>query len=243
MNAIITGGTKGIGLAITERLLKEGLIVIATYSSDSANAMAIKERLECKYPGQLSIIQKHLEVESDVRDFVNECREQNLLSAGLDFLVLNAGTTDRTKWNEITWDKWEHVMNVNINAPAQLVRELNDFINDKGSILFISSDMSIYPHATSVPYTVSKAAINGLTLALVKEYADKEIRVNAILPGFVETPWQKQKPEEQKKRICDKVALGRFANPAEIADIAFDILKSTYINGSLVKVDGGYCFK
>ena len=107
----------------------------------------------------------------------------------------------------------------------------------------ISSDMSIYPHATSVPYTVSKAALNGLTLALVKEYCERNIRVNAILPGFVDTPWQKDKPEDQRQRICDKVALHRFAEPEEIADVVLSVMKASYINGALIKVDGGYCYK
>ena len=85
--------------------------------------------------------------------------------------------------------------------------------------------------------------MNSLAQALVKEYAERGIRVNSILPGFVDTDWQKTKPSDQRQRICDKVALHRFAEPAEIAEMALSIIKSTYINGALVSVDGGYSYR
>jgi len=239
--AIVTGGTKGIGLSISDRLLKEGYRVIATYANDVANARNVENKYKESYLNKLYVIRQEMESENDIIQFLKHT--EDLLSEGIDALVLNAGCTDRTRWNEMTWDQWIHVMDVNINAPAALVRCLDSKINKNASLVFISSDMSIYPHASSVPYTVSKAAINGLTMALVKEYADRNVRVNAVLPGFVETPWQKEKPIDQRQRICDKVALHRFADPDEIAEVVLNIVNSTYINGSLIKVDGGYCYR
>ena len=162
---------------------------------------------------------------------------------GVKLLILNAGCTDRTRWENLTWEDFMHVMNVNVNAPAELIRKFhNDLCND-GNIIMISSQMSVYPHAVSVPYTVSKSALNGLTLALVKEYCERNIRVNAVLPGFIETPWQKSKPADQRKRICDKIALNRFAEPEEIAQVVMSIIDSSYINGALIPVDGSYCYR
>ena len=241
--AIVTGGTKGIGLAITQKLLEDGYRVVTNYASDVKNADYINEKLEALYPGNIIIIHQPMEYESDIIQFIEKIDKVGLLAEGLDALVLNAGCTDRTRWNELTWSQWMHVMDVNINAPAALVRALNQYFNTNASILFISSDMSVYPHATSVPYTVSKAAVNGLTISLVKEYASRSIRVNAILPGFVETPWQKEKPADQRQRICDKVALHRFAEPYEVAEVVLNVIHSTYINGALIKVDGGYSYK
>lgn len=241
--ALVTGGTKGIGLAIVKILLDNGYSIIASYASDEKNAQNVQEELEKAYPGCIHIVKQSMEKEVDILCFIEECEQADLFKKGLDAVVLNAGCTDRTRWKELSWNQWMHVMDVNINAPACLLRSVDRFINENAAIVFISSDMSIYPHATSVPYTVSKAAVNGLTTALVKEYEDRKIRVNAILPGFVETPWQKNKPEDQKKRICEKVALHRFAEPFEISEIVFDVIKSTYINGSLIKVDGGYCYR
>ena len=162
---------------------------------------------------------------------------------GVDLLILNAGCTDRTKWNELTWEKFQHVMDVNINVPAEIIRRFDASLNDGGNIIMISSAMSVYPHAVSVPYTVSKSAVNGLVLALVKEYCERNIRVNAVLPGFVDTTWQKTKPVDQRQRICDKVALHRFAEPEEIAQAVTGILDAKYINGALIPVDGGYCYR
>ena len=241
--ALVTGGTKGIGLAIVEELLDKGYFVITTYASDDANANLVNKKLCVRHEDRFVIIKKHMESENDIQTFIQQCNELHLLDQGLDVIVLNAGCTDRTRWGEMNWNQWMHVMDVNLNAPAALVREMDNALNDEASIVFISSDMSVFPHASSVPYTVSKAGINGLTKALVKEYADRAIRVNAVLPGFVDTPWQKEKPLEQKKRICDKVALHRFAEPDEIAEVVMNIISSTYMNGSLVQVDGGYCYR
>ena len=241
--AIVTGGTKGIGLSITQSLLGDGYRVITNFASDVKNAEEIRKKLEERYDKNIIVIRQAMEEEGDIAHFMDTLNQKGLLAEGLDALVLNAGCTDRTRWKELTWDQWMHVMNVNINAPAALARSLDPYLNEKASVVFISSDMSVYPHATSVPYTVSKAAVNGLTQSLVKEYADRSIRVNAILPGFVETPWQKEKPADQRQRICDKVALHRFADPDEIAQAVLSVIHSTYINGSLIKVDGGYCYR
>ena len=241
--AIVTGGTKGIGLSITQSLLGDGYRVITNFASDVKNAEEIRKKLEERYDKNIIVIRQAMEEEGDIAHFMDTLNQRGLLAEGLDALVLNAGCTDRTRWKELTWDQWMHVMNVNINAPAALARSLDPYLNEKASVVFISSDMSVYPHATSVPYTVSKAAVNGLTQSLVKEYADRGIRVNAILPGFVETPWQKEKPADQRQRICDKVALHRFADPDEIAQAVLSVIHSTYINGSLIKVDGGYCYR
>ena len=241
--AIVTGGTKGIGLSITQSLLGDGYRVITNFASDVKNAEEIRKKLEERYDKNIIVIRQAMEEEGDIAHFMDTLNQRGLLAEGLDALVLNAGCTDRTRWKELTWDQWMHVMNVNINAPAALARSLDPYLNEKASVVFISSDMSVYPHATSVPYTVSKAAVNGLTQSLVKEYADRSIRVNAILPGFVETPWQKEKPADQRQRICDKVALHRFADPDEIAQAVLSVIHSTYINGSLIKVDGGYCYR
>ncbi|MBQ3401952.1 MAG: SDR family oxidoreductase [Synergistaceae bacterium] len=240
--AIVTGSTKGIGLAISTALLGRGYFVFMNYANDSENAEAVKSKLSREYPGKFAVIHQPLETKEDVRRFHDEFTGHDEAGSGVDLLVLNAGCTDRAKWTELTWEKFSHVMDVNVNAPAELIRKFDGNLNNGGNIIMISSAMSVYPHAVSVPYTVSKSAVNGLTLALVKEYCGRNIRVNAILPGFVNTPWQKAKPEEQRQRICGKVALHRFAEPEEIAQAVMAIIDAGYINGALIPVDGSYCY-
>ena len=241
--AIVTGGTKGIGLAITQKLLGDGYLVVTNHASDVKNAEYIAKKLEALYPGNIKVIHQPLEHEKDIIQFIENIDNIGLLEEGIDALILNAGCTDRTQWNKLTWSQWMHVMDVNINAPAALVRALDYYLNTNASLVFISSAMSVYPHATSVPYSVSKAAVNGLTTSLVKEYANRGIRINAILPGFVETPWQSEKPISQRQNICKKIALHRFAEPDEVAEVVLNVIHSTYMNGTLIKIDGGYSYK
>jgi NAD(P)-dependent dehydrogenase (short-subunit alcohol dehydrogenase family) len=131
-------------------------------------------------------------------------------------------------------------MDINVNIPFFLIQRLADSISDSGSILFISSAMSLKPHATSVPYGVSKAAVNMLAQTLGKDFAGRGIRVNAICPGFIDTDWQESKSDEQRARITNKIALGRFGKPSEIADVCYSLIENSYINGAVVPVDGGY---
>ena len=241
-NAIVTGSAKGIGLAISKALLKRKYFVVMNYANDTENAERVASELSRDYSGQFAMIKQRLETEEDVMKFYEDT-QKILMWGGVKLLILNAGCTDRTRWENLTWEGFSHVMNVNVNAPAELIRRFHNDLCDNGNIIMISSAMSVYPHAVSVPYTVSKSALNGLTLALVKEYCDRKIRVNAVLPGFIETPWQKSKPEDQRKRICDKIALNRFAEPEEIAQVVLSIIDSSYINGALIPVDGSYCYR
>lgn len=103
--------------------------------------------------------------------------------------------------------------------------------------------MGIHPHAMSISYGVSKAGLHFLTKYLVKYFGDRNITVNAICPGFVDTPWQKNKTLDHRERIEDKIALGRFAEPEEIAQLVNSVLENGYINGSILNIDGGYDFK
>ena len=141
---------------------------------------------------------------------------------------------------DTTYEDWQEVMNTNLNMPFFLVQRLFDSIADNGAIIFISSEMSLKPHATSIPYGVSKAAVNMLAQYLVKEFSPRGIRVNVICPGFIDTKWQKGKPAWLKEKIEGKIALGKFGQPQVVADMCLSIIKNGYINGAVVVIDGGY---
>lgn len=226
--AVVTGSASGIGFSIACRLIKEGYYVFLNgrkkYEFDLPNDSY------CYIQAELSNIE-------GVELLVNKVLEK---TNKVDCLVLNAGKTCRKKFSDITFDEWLDVMNVNINIPFYIVQKFNDYLVSKGSILFISSILSLKPHATSLPYGVSKAAVNSLAQCLVKEVASKGIRVNSICPGFVETDWQKEKTKLLRDKIKSKIALKRFAEPEEIADICFKVIDSSYINGAIISVDGGY---
>ena len=103
--------------------------------------------------------------------------------------------------------------------------------------------MGKYPHSLSISYGVSKAGVHMMAKYLVKEFAPRKITVNVIVPGFVDTPWQKDRPAEIRKSIESKVALERFALLEEVADLCMSVIKNGYINGAELVIDGGYCYK
>jgi 3-oxoacyl-[acyl-carrier protein] reductase len=103
--------------------------------------------------------------------------------------------------------------------------------------------MGIEPHASSLSYGVTKSAVHALTQNLVKFMVPYQLRVNAIAPGFVDTDWQKNKPEDVRRNIENKIALGRFCMPEEIAEVYQMLIENKYFNGEIITFDGGYSYK
>jgi len=231
--ALVTGGIKGIGFAVTKMLLQEGYAVTATYAHDDETAQKVK-----------------IDFPVDVIKASQECKEQmqalvaHLRAKGtLDCIVLNAGTTERNGLKGTTDEAWERVMQVNVNSNMSLVRDLYDIINPNARIVFMGSMMGVLPHSVSLSYGVSKAAEIALAKNLVKEFAGMGTTVNVIVPGFVDTDWQKTKPQEIRQNICNKTALGRFAEPEEIAEAVRFCVKNAFVNGSVIEIHGGYNYK
>ena len=237
---LVTGGTKGIGKAIVLKYLHQGCYAIITYSSDDETAELFQRELDVNYKDKYEIIKADLSKIEEVKIMCNiiRCKYRKI-----DYLILNAGATNRNSFSDMTIDEWNYVINVNLTMPFFIVQSLVDCIIKGGSILFIGAVMCIYPHAISIPYAVSKAGVHMLSRQLVKHLAPYKITVNTIAPGFVDTPWQKSKPLEQRIRIENKIALKRFALPEEIAQLCWDISQNAYINGSLLEIDGGYCYE
>lgn len=237
---LVTGGTKGIGKAIVLKYLHQGCYAIITYSSDDETAELFQRELDVNYKDKYEIIKADLSKIEEVKIMCNiiRCKYRKI-----DYLILNAGVTNRNSFSDMTIDEWNYVINVNLTMPFFIVQSLVDCIIKGGSILFIGAVMGIYPHAISIPYAVSKAGVHMLSRQLVKHLAPYKITVNTIAPGFVDTPWQKSKPLEQRIRIENKIALKRFALPEEIAQLCWDISQNAYINGSLLEFDGGYCYE
>lgn len=233
--AIVTGGTKGIGLGIAEMLLTEGYEVTITYAHDEDAANKCAERLT----GTFEI------VKADQSDKVamNAFSQRMLSYPSIDCIVFNAGTTLRKPLKEITEEDWERVMQINVNSNVYLMRDLMPKMPNGSRIIFIGSMMAIHPHGTSLAYGVTKSAVHALTKNLVKVFEKTGTTVNCIAPGFVETEWQKEKPEQIKQNICRKTANGRFATVEEIADAVRFCINNAFVNGSIIEVSGGYSYK
>ena len=234
--AVVTGSTKGIGKAIGIKLLENGYFVFFNYGHNEQSARDLEIELK-NFSNNFKIIKNDFSSEKNIDEFCLNVSEKNI-----DVLVLNVGITDRTAWNEMTMEQWNHVLYTNLTAPAFLSQKLGGKMNNGGSILFIGSVLGEYPHSLSLPYGITKNAVHYLAKSLVKEYYEKNITVNAIATGFTDTQWQKSKPEEVRNRIMSKIAQKRFAEAEEIASLANEILNNKYINGSVVSINGGYDF-
>lgn len=234
--ALITGSTKGIGKQIAIDLLKRGCYVILNY----ANSVETAERVR----SELSVISPNFTIiKADVSSFKGLTRLVGAVkefTPTLDYLILNAGITKRIPFEEINIEDWTKVFNANLTIPFFLIQKLNPLIQPGGRIIFIGSLMGMVPHAISIPYGVSKSSLGMLAKYLVKVFADRKITVNVLAPGFVETPWQMSKEQEHRKRIEEKVAVGRFATVVEISSTCLHLIENGYINGQVIVVDGGY---
>ena len=237
-NAIVTGATRGIGLATAEMLLQEGYHVTVTYANDEDSVQPCKERLGV-VSDAFEILWVDQTSKKEMHDFAMKMREKG----HIDCIVCNAGMTLRKGLQEIDEEGWERVMQMNVNSNVYLIRDLFDYIPHGSRIVFTGSLMGILPHSVSLSYGVTKAAVLALAKNLVKFFENTDTTVNAIAPGFVETEWQKNKPFEIRNNIYNKTAIKRFADPKEIADAVKFCINNAFVNGSIIEVSGGYCFK
>ena len=238
--ALITGGTKGIGYAVAKNLAKTGYNLLLTYCSDTIIAQKSCNELRDAYNIEVTAIQADSSDKNAI-DVVSH----HIISHGirLDVLLFNAGFTCRDGFETMLYDDWERVFFANVHFPVFLIQRLIGNINAGGSVIFTGSCMGFLPHAQSLSYGVTKAAVHALVKNLVKFLTPWQIRVNAVAPGFVDTAWQKDKPVEIRKSIEDKIALGRFCEPDELSGIYQLLIDNTYINGEIIIADGGYSYK
>lgn len=234
--AVITGGTKGIGKSIVMRLLNDGYKVVVNYGNSDSDAFEMMEELK-EYKQNIILNKSDLSNLDGLNNFI-ECINDNFNT--IDVLILNAGVTKREELEDITFDSWNYVMNTNLNIPFFIIQKMNNKISNNGKIIFISSVLGIKPDSISIQYGVSKAALISLTKYLVKYFVDRNITVNSICPGFVDTSWQLKKTAEHRKRIEDKIPLKRFAMPDEVAKTCIFLIENDYITGQNIIVDGGY---
>lgn len=228
--AVVTGGTSGMGLGVAKMLLEKGYHVFATYVGPD-----FEEKMD-----NYEAIKIDQTKRDEVYSFINYVKKQ---TNHLDCLVCNAGVSIRRGFTEMKDNEWDAMMEVAVNSHYIMVREFYPIIPHDSRILFTGSQMGLDPHATVLAYGVSKAAVHALCKNLVKEFEGTGTTVNAIVPGFVETPWQKEKPEEIKQNIYKKTAIHRFASVDEIVDAFRFCMDNPFVNGSLIEVNGGYCFK
>ena len=237
---IITGGTSGIGRGIGEKILRNTApedILYVSYGHNKAQAEEFLHAQSEEKQKRIRLIQADMSSYDEMMKFVSRIKEE---AGHADWLVNNVGISTYAKFEDYTFEEWSKIVNTNLSVPVFLVKELRPIMSEGGSILFTGSYAGQQAYSSSLVYGVTKSAIHFLTKSLVKELEPKGIRVNAIAPGFIETSWHKNRTPESYERINRKIALHRFGEISEVADMAYEILKNGYMNGSVVDIHGGY---
>ena len=237
---LITGGTKGIGRAVASCLAKAGYNLIVTYASDEEVAEKVSGELRDAFGVNVYSVRADISDRRSIDAIDAFLAETDIR---LDGLVFNAGLTCREPFERLTFEDWDRVFFANVHFPVFLLQRIVNRIRKGGSVVFTGSLMGIEPHSVSLAYGVTKSAVHSLVRNLVKFLVPYEVRVNGVAPGFVDTEWQKTKPAEIRRNIERKVALGRFCEPEEVAEVYKMLIENKYFNGEIVVVDGGYSYK
>lgn len=236
----ITGGTKGIGKAVASRLAESGWHLLLSYASDTAEAVSVCDLLRERFGVQVDAIQADISDPASIDRIEYYLKQHDMR---LDAVVFNAGLTCREPFETMAMDEWGRVFFANVHFPVFLLQRIIGRLNEGGSVVFTGSSMGSYPHSVSLAYGVTKSAVHSLVKNLVKFLAPYHIRVNGVAPGFVDTEWQKNKPAEIRRNIENKISVGRFCEPEELADVYRMLIEQTYFNGEVIAVDGGYSYK
>ncbi len=237
---IVTGGSRGIGAAISKRFAREGYNISINYIKNDEEANKIKKEIESKYNVEVLLVKADVSNETDVENLINKTVNT---FGGINCLVNNAGISIDKPFLDKTKNDFMKVLETNLVGPFLTCKyAYNYLINSKGSsIINISSNFGIntvYPE--SMDYDASKSGLISLTKSLAKVYSP-EVRVNSVAPGWVKTDMNSELDKDFMKEEEDKILLGRFAEPEEIANVVYFLASSdaSYINGEVIVVDGG----
>lgn len=237
--AVVTGGSKGIGTAISERFGKEGMKVVINYHSDEKGARAAADAVK-KNGGDAIIVQADIGSEEGAKKLVDTAVKK---FGDLDVWVNNAGMENQVATKDMTLDNWNRVLNVNLTGVFLGTKAALNYFTDhkkKGNIINMSSVHEQIPWPTFAHYAASKGGVKLFTQTVAMEYAKQNIRVNAIGPGAINTPINANDPK-QLKATTAMVPMGRIGKPEEVAAAAAWLAsdESSYVTGITMFVDGG----
>ena len=232
--ALVTGGGKGIGAACCVALAKEGFCVAVHYNKSAADAEALVATLPDAFAVQGDI--------STPEGIDKLCEEVKKHEGVLSVLVNNAGVVFDNPIFGANLDEFEKTVNTNLRGTWYITKKVSRMMMRKksGRIINISSVIGSTGNPAQSIYGMTKAGIDNLTKTLAMELAMFGILVNSVAPGFIDTDMTKDLSDEIKKKIAEKIPLGRTGTPAEVAEVvAFLATKGSYCTGSVFHVNGG----
>lgn len=237
--AIITGGSKGIGKGIVEKFAEEGCNIAFTYLSSESSAKEVEKNAKSygvkvkKYKSDASDFEQSTDlIDNIINDF-----------GSYDILINNAGITKDNLLLRMDEESWKKVIDINLNSCFNLTKcAIREFMKKKeGIIINISSIVGVKGNAGQSNYSASKAGINGFTKSVALELGSRNIRCNAIAPGFIETDMTSQGDGKLLESWIESIPLKRAGNINDVANLCTYLAsdEASYITGQVINVDGG----
>ena len=240
-NVLITGGSRGLGRACALKFAQLGYNVIINYNNSLKEAVSLETYLKENYNISVLLVKADISKEDEVINMMNVIKNS---FQKIDCLVNNAGIAIDTLFEDKTVQNFKKIIDVNLIGTFLVSKYIGTLMlkEKSGTIINVSSTNAIdtyYPY--SLDYDASKAGVISLTHNLARQFAPY-IRVNCVAPGWINTEMNKELDKEFVEEENKKILLGRFSEPSEIANVIAFLAshEASYINGSVIRVDGGY---
>ncbi|QGG50371.1 3-oxoacyl-[acyl-carrier-protein] reductase [Lysinibacillus pakistanensis] len=237
--AVVTGASRGIGRAIALKLADEGAKVVVNYSGSQAKAEEVVARIK-ENGGEAIAVQASVSQTEEVTALMDTAVKT---FGSLDILVNNAGITRDNLLMRMKEDEWDDVLNTNLKGVFLCTKAVTRQMMKQraGRIINISSIVGVAGNAGQANYVAAKAGVIGLTKTTAKELASRNILVNAIAPGFIETEMTDQLPEELKQGMLTQIPLAKLGQPEDIAKAVAFLASddANYMTGQTLHIDGG----
>lgn len=237
--ALVTGGSRGIGRAVALRLAQEGAAVAINYAGNAKAAEEVKAAIEAN-GGKAILVQADVSSSESVDTMVKAAVEA---FGTIDILVNNAGITRDGLLMRMKEEDWDAVLNTNLKGVFLCTKAVSKLMMKKrtGKIVNMASVVGVTGNAGQANYSAAKAGVIGFTKTMAKELAARNITVNAIAPGYIETDMTAVLPDGVKEAMTKNVPMGRGGKPEDIANAVLFLVSdcASYITGQVINVDGG----
>ncbi|MDY4741696.1 MAG: 3-oxoacyl-[acyl-carrier-protein] reductase [Lachnospira sp.] len=238
--ALVTGASRGIGRAICEKLASEGTDIVFSYRSGE-EAAAETIRLCSKYGVEVHGIKADVSSQEECESLIKEAVD--LFGGRIDILVNNAGITKDNLIGRMKDEDFDAVIDVNLKGTFYMMRGVSRYMlrQRAGRIINMSSVVGVMGNAGQVNYSASKAGVIGMTKSLARELASRQITVNAVAPGMIETDMTPAMPDAAKERVIESIPFKQMGRPEDIAEAVAFLAGDggRYITGQVLCVDGG----
>jgi len=237
--AIVTGGAQGIGKSIVRKLASEGANCVII-DVDIQNAETTAKEVKEEFNVETLVFKVDVSNFQEVQDCVDETFKK---FSRIDILVNNAGITKDNLILKMTEEEWDKVLDINLKGCFNFIKAVSKYMlkQKSGRIINIASVVGLMGNPGQANYSASKGGLISLTKTVAKEFASRNILVNAVAPGYIKTRMTETLSDEQKRKLQDYIPLNRLGEPEDVANAVWflSIEESSYITGQVISVNGG----